>query len=251
VTETANFQPLFPTPAVRYAIELHATTAFGAGTAWTANVNGTPYASTTSWINVSGFLPGSYPLTVATATASNGLTQYVPADAPTHVAVGSKNAAVPLTYLTEYWVSVSVAGSGTVSPASGFTVAGQRLTLTATPGDGEVFRSWVGTGSGSYSGANATAVVTVEAPTTEVASFTSPTPGTTVPTTTPGFWSSSAAWALLAVVGLAAGLAIGLALFRGGRGGHAEAPGSAGTAPGRPSEQGNATRGSTDQWEEG
>jgi hypothetical protein len=71
------------------------------------------------------------------------------------------------------------ANFGSVSPSSGWYVAGSKVTLSATSpnaisGERYVFNGWTGTGCGSYTGASnpASNVVTMNGPITEVASWT-------------------------------------------------------------------------------
>ena len=69
---------------------------------------------------------------------------------------------------------------GTVSPASGWKNSGTTVSISATPASGYSFSNWTGTGTGSYSGTNNPASITMGGPITENASFTrnagTPTP---------------------------------------------------------------------------
>ena len=71
-------------------------------------------------------------------------------------------------YLT---MQVSPADSGTTSPATGWYNSGSSVTITATPNSYDVFYSWVGSGTGSYSGANNPATITMNSPVNETATF--------------------------------------------------------------------------------
>jgi uncharacterized repeat protein (TIGR02543 family) len=75
--------------------------------------------------------------------------------------------------LPNYFLSMSVtpAGSGTVSPTSQFISGGTVVTITATPNPGYVFLHWTGSGNGSYSGTNNPATITMNGSITETAVF--------------------------------------------------------------------------------
>jgi Divergent InlB B-repeat domain len=217
VTEAANFQPLTPIPPVRYAIDLHAPGVIAPGTSWSVVLNGTALASTGAWINATGFTTGTYPLVVNTAVSGDGLTEYLPVDAPTSVPVKSANASLTLTYLTKFWVSIGLVGSGLVGPADGFYTAGLKLSLNASASPGVSFGGWRGNGTGSYTGPDPNGTATVSAPITEIASFTA-NASAPVSSTSTNFFQSGAAWALFGSVGLVVGVGIGVALFRRGKG---------------------------------
>ncbi|MDG7044489.1 MAG: hypothetical protein JRN19_04365 [Nitrososphaerota archaeon] len=76
-------------------------------------------------------------------------------------------------YQEEYRLTMgtnSTAG-GSVSPSSGWFKAGQSVSITATANSGYKFSSWTGTGTGSYSGPNNPATITMNGPITEIANF--------------------------------------------------------------------------------
>lgn len=73
-------------------------------------------------------------------------------------------------YLTTQ-ASPTVAGS--VTPPSGFLAAGSSVPISAIAGIGYQFNGWTGTGSGSYTGSNAAATVTLNEPIVETANFVS------------------------------------------------------------------------------
>jgi hypothetical protein len=72
-------------------------------------------------------------------------------------------------YLLTTTANPSAAGSA--APSSGWYDAGQKITLTATPNTGYTFKSWKGTGSGSYTGTNPSPTITMNSPITETANF--------------------------------------------------------------------------------
>ena len=65
---------------------------------------------------------------------------------------------------------------GTVSPGSGWKNSGATVSITATPTNNTQvsysFAGWTGSGTGSYSGTNNPASITMNGPITENASFT-------------------------------------------------------------------------------
>ena len=67
--------------------------------------------------------------------------------------------------------SVSCTSGGSSVSCSGNYAYGKRINMTATPSAGYAFAGWVGTGTGSYSGASNPANVTVVSAMTEAASF--------------------------------------------------------------------------------
>jgi uncharacterized repeat protein (TIGR02543 family) len=66
--------------------------------------------------------------------------------------------------------SSSTAGSAT--PSSGWHNAGQTVTIKATAKSGHTFKSWTGSGTGSYTGTKNPATITMNAAITETATFT-------------------------------------------------------------------------------
>ncbi|MGC9209490.1 MAG: right-handed parallel beta-helix repeat-containing protein [Nitrososphaeria archaeon] len=76
-------------------------------------------------------------------------------------------------YQAQYYLTMIVtpSGAGNVSPSSGWYNAGTEVTISATPASGYEFLYWSGAGNGSYSGRNASAVLTLYSPITENATF--------------------------------------------------------------------------------
>ena len=72
----------------------------------------------------------------------------------------------------QYYLTTKVSGAGIVSPNSGWYNAGQTVTIKATPSSGHKFKSWKGSGLGSYSGIKNPTTVMMNAAITETASFT-------------------------------------------------------------------------------
>jgi Divergent InlB B-repeat domain len=71
-----------------------------------------------------------------------------------------------------FYLTMQVSGNGYVSPGSGNQVAGSQVTITGTPNPGcHSFDHWTGTGTGSYSGTNNPATITMYSAITETATF--------------------------------------------------------------------------------
>ena len=71
----------------------------------------------------------------------------------------------------EYLLSIAALEGGSISPTSGWRVAGTPATLTATPSRGFVFERWEGAGVGSYSGTSNPVAVAMNGPISETAHF--------------------------------------------------------------------------------
>ncbi|MEM0288289.1 MAG: hypothetical protein QXG05_09025, partial [Nitrososphaerota archaeon] len=106
-------------------------------------------------------------------------------------------------YGTQYYLTMSASPSseGSVSPASGWYNAGSQVTITATPNSGYNFAGWSGSGSGSYSGSNNPATITMNGPITETANFGSSGGNTYTITFSANGLSSSAYGTMLTVDG--------------------------------------------------
>ncbi|MEM0288270.1 MAG: hypothetical protein QXG05_08930, partial [Nitrososphaerota archaeon] len=106
-------------------------------------------------------------------------------------------------YGTQYYLTMSASPSsdGSVSPASGWYNAGSKVTITATPNSGYNFAGWSGSGSGSYSGSNNPATITLNGPISETANFGSSSSNTYTITFSANGLSSSASGTVLTVDG--------------------------------------------------
>jgi hypothetical protein len=65
-----------------------------------------------------------------------------------------------------------VSGPGTVTPSSGWYNAGAKVTITAKPNQGQRFKSWAGSGKGSYTGTSKIHTIAMNSAITETATFT-------------------------------------------------------------------------------
>jgi hypothetical protein len=136
-------------------------------------VDGTPYttAQTFTWT------PGSSH-TIATSSPQGGGTgvQYVwsswsDGGAISHTVTPTTNTTYTADFTTQYYLAMNAGTGGSVSPGSGWTNSGASVSVSATASDGYNFSGWTGSGSGSYSGNNNPASITMNGPITETASF--------------------------------------------------------------------------------
>jgi hypothetical protein len=169
------------------------------------------YAAVGSSVTVTGLLPGPYSVTVSGATSSDGLTKWAPTTAKTTIHVAGNGSQTVAFGKASYWVTIGGSAGGQVTPASGWYAGGTSVTLNAAPNLGEAFENWTGTGNGSYSGNASGPTVTVTSPMTEFATFAPVAPAAQVITSV---WQSTTTWAILGLVGLLAGLIVGIAVMR-------------------------------------
>jgi hypothetical protein len=139
----------------------------------TFSVDGTSYNSTHTF----SWDPGSSH-TIATTSPQNGATgvRYVWANwsgggAISHTVAPTTNKTYTANFRTQYYLTMTHNTGGTVSPASGWRVSGTTVPITATPAAGYHFINWTGTGSGSYSGTNNPASITMNRPISEIGAF--------------------------------------------------------------------------------
>ncbi|HWX22520.1 MAG TPA: glycosyl hydrolase family 28-related protein, partial [Candidatus Binatia bacterium] len=136
-------------------------------------VDGTNYstAQTFNWI------PGS-PHTIATTgiQAGGAGTQYVwsawsDGGALSHTVSPTNGTNYTATFTTQYRLTMNAGPDGNVTPGSLWTNSGANLNISATASNGYSFTSWTGSGSGSYSGPNNPASLTMNGPITQTAGF--------------------------------------------------------------------------------
>lgn len=146
-----------------------------AGTAF--SVDGMAYtnANTFSWA------PGSmHSLSAASPQGFGTGTQYVwsswsDGGAIAHLASPALSTNYMVNFATQYCLTLNAGPGGCVSPASLWTNGGLALNISATPSNGFHFGSWIGLGSGSYSGGANPAMVALNGSVTENAVFLPPT----------------------------------------------------------------------------
>jgi hypothetical protein len=211
VSEVATFQLTPVTYVPVYWVSFQLSSNLVAGTSWGITFDGTSHDSVTGEINVTGLAAGSYSLSVGTTFSPDRTVEYLPHTVTSPVVLSS-NRSIPIAFSTSFWFTISTSAGGTVSPVqSGYYANGSVVALVATPAVGDSFVGWVGTGAGSYTGSSPYGNVTVSGSLGETASF-APSPTSTSSTS---FLASTTGIAVLAVVGLVIGLAVGLVVFRG------------------------------------
>ena len=160
-----------PTPTVQVTVQ---TTPVGL----VFMVDGVAYTSTQTFSWSSG---SSH--TIATTSPQNGGAgvQYVWANwtdcqAISHAITAITNMTYIATFTTQYYLTMGRTTGGTVSPSSGWKNSGATVSITATPTNNNQvsysFSGWTGSGTGSYSGTNNPASITMNGPITETATFT-------------------------------------------------------------------------------
>ena len=137
-------------------------------------VDGTSYTATQtfSWDPASSH-------TIATTSPQSGGTgvQYVWSNwsgggAISHTVAPTTNKTYIATFRAQYYLTMSHGSGGTVSPASGWKASGTTVSISAMPASGYHFNNWTGSGTGSYSGTNNPASITMNGPITENGTFT-------------------------------------------------------------------------------
>ncbi|HXI85004.1 MAG TPA: glycosyl hydrolase family 28-related protein [Verrucomicrobiae bacterium] len=93
------------------------------------------------------------------------------AGAISHAVTAYTNFTYTGNFTTQYLLTMNAATGGTVSPTNSWNNSGANVNISATVSNGYVFNGWIGSGSGSYSGTNNPAPVTMNGPITETASF--------------------------------------------------------------------------------
>ena len=140
----------------------------------TFTVDGSPYSTsqTFSWV------PGSSHTIATTSPQSGGMgVQYVWTNwsdngAISHTVAPTTNKTYTATFGTQYYLTMSAGTGGTVMPPSGWRNAGSTVSISARPATGYSFANWTGSGTGSYSGTNNPASITMGGPITETGNFT-------------------------------------------------------------------------------
>jgi hypothetical protein len=89
------------------------------------------------------------------------------------ITVPGKATTYKATLQKQYYFTINVnpTRSGTVNVGSGWYNAGQKVIITATANPGHTFKSWKGTGNGSYTGTKISTTITMNSAITETANF--------------------------------------------------------------------------------
>jgi Divergent InlB B-repeat domain len=209
-SEVALFTQNVKPAAVTYTVTYTLTTPLATGTTWGVTLGGVGYSTTGTTLTVSNVSANTYAMEVNSATAPSGMVQYRSTSTDPVAITVHGNQSIDVAYDSYYYVSVSSSVGGSVSPGSDWYASGSVLYLVASPNAAENFGSWVGSGSGSYSGPNSTASLVVTGPITEVANFQTNS-GATVASSV---WSNPATWAGFGGAALVIGIAVGVILAR-------------------------------------
>ncbi len=141
-------------------------------------VDGTNYSSgqTFDW------LPGSDHVIAATSPQVGGTgIRYVwgswsDAGAISHTVNPTEDTTYTAGFSTQYYLTMSAGTGGSVGPGSGWNDSGTLVNIGATASNGYSFSGWTGSGSGSYSGNNSAAAITMNGPISQNAGFTAQVP---------------------------------------------------------------------------
>ncbi|MGI0156793.1 MAG: InlB B-repeat-containing protein, partial [Thermoplasmata archaeon] len=179
------------------------------GTVWSVNVAGSNWTTNQSAIQISA-PGGSVGYAVESPIPVGPGLQYLAEPSSGTVNLTGGTAGVTVVFVPEALILETEAGFGTVSMtpvASGWYEFGAHVALQATPGPAFAFRSWNGSGSGSYNGSANPAMLNVSGPILETAEFvalsSSPSPGTGTPGGSGSVWMTPviATMLLASVVG--------------------------------------------------
>jgi Domain of unknown function (DUF1929)/Divergent InlB B-repeat domain/PKD domain len=140
----------------------------------TFSVDGTSYTSA----QVFSWQSGSSHTIATTSPQSGGTgvryvwTNWSDGEAISHTVAPTTNKTYTASFRTRYYLTMSYNTGGTVTPASGWRNSGATISISATPSSGYHFINWTGTGTGSYSGTNNPASITMGGPITQTGTFT-------------------------------------------------------------------------------
>ena len=156
-----------PPPTVRVTVQTNPA-------GLTFSVDGTTYGSAQRFTWASG---SSH--TIATTSPQSGGTavQYVwkkwsDHGAISHTVAPTTNTTYTAKFKTQYFLTMTSGTGGRVSPTSGWKNSGATVSISGTPANGYSFNTWTGSGTGSYSGPNNPASITMGGAITEAATFT-------------------------------------------------------------------------------
>jgi hypothetical protein len=93
-----------------------------------------------------------------------------------HTVTPTNDTTFTANFMLQYYLTTSAGAGGTVTPSSNWLNSDSTVTITAIPSSGNSFDRWTGTGTGSYTGTDNPASVTMQGPITEVGAFVDRTP---------------------------------------------------------------------------
>ena len=151
-------------------VSFHAT-GLTAGDLWRMTFNGTSFASTTPWINVTT-RPGTYGVSASPIAASaNDTTSYAPTGFGPTVSVTTRGS-YPVAFAPAFRVQALAGQGGTITGGGTRWLApGAVANFTASPRTNYRFLGWAGSGAGRSTGPLANASITVGGAITEAATF--------------------------------------------------------------------------------
>jgi hypothetical protein len=151
-------------------VRFHAS-GLSAGDLWRMSFNGTSFASTTPWINVTT-RPGTFGVSAFPIAASaNDSTSYAPTGFGPTLSV-TTGGSYSVSFTPAFRVQALAGQGGTITGAGTRWLAPGTVTnFTATPRANYQFLGWTGSGAGSYTGPLANASITVGGAITEAATF--------------------------------------------------------------------------------
>ncbi|MCI4363659.1 MAG: hypothetical protein L3K13_05070 [Thermoplasmata archaeon] len=212
IQELAAFTPNPRAPSPTYAVTFFAPVGASLSIAWAFQLAGAPELITSDSLTVSGLAPGTYPLHLEPAATADGSTRFLPsAGNPLQLTIVSTSFNLTFVYTTQYRVTILAGIGGEPGANSGWYAPGSTLALAASPDSTHLFSRWTGSGTGSYSGTQASQSLTVNGPITEVAQFV---PAPTTSATVTSLWQNSGLLAGLLLLELAAGAVAALLLWR-------------------------------------
>ncbi len=136
-------------------------------------VDGTNYSSAQAFNWVYG---SNHSIATSSPQSGGAGVQYVwgswnDGGAISHTITANTNFTYTANFTTQYYLTMNAGPGGSVSPVSDWCNSGTNVNISATALYGYIFGTWAGTGSGSYSGTNNSASVTINGPVTQTASF--------------------------------------------------------------------------------
>ncbi len=165
IQETANFVPTYTVTFTESGVP--------SGSTWWVTFNGVQHsASAPNNIVFSNMQAGTYSFSVTTLTCGTGC-RYSPSPSIGSITLGPSKTQ-PITFTKQYYLTTNPnlgSGTGTITPAQGYYNAGSQQTLKATPSGTNHFCFFQGYGSGSYSGTQSQATITMNAAIEEDADF--------------------------------------------------------------------------------
>jgi hypothetical protein len=124
-----------------------------------------------TWLSASSHTIGTDSIQVKGEGTRHVWNRWSDGGARLHAVRPTKDTAFTAIFTVQYYLTMNAGTGGTVTPSSSWNDSGKAVTITATPSSGNSFDGWVGTGTGSYTGTNNPASVTMQGPITESARF--------------------------------------------------------------------------------